>query len=617
MINKTNIKTTALAAVLLGTSFSGAVAQDTVKYTGNTLSSVDYHHGQLSPAVGVHNIQVFRANREHPELAGGTNWTYNHQPMLAYWNNMFYLEYLANPVGEHIPPGQTFLLTSKDGYNWSAPKIAFPVYRIPDGTVKEGYPGVAKDLDAVMHQRMGFFVSKKNRLLVLGYYGIAMDAKDDPNDGKGIGRVVREVYADGKFGPVYFIRNNASWKLKKGDFPFYTKSKDKGFIEACNELLANRLMVQQWVEEADRNDPLISLQRPVKAFSFYHLNDGRVVGLWKHALTSVSKDQGKTWEYSPLRAPGFVNSNAKIWGQRTSDGRYATVYNPSEYRWPLAVSTSDNGLEYKDLLLVNGEISPMRYGGNFKSYGPQYVRGIEEGNGNPPGKNMWVTYSMNKEDIWVAKVPVSITPKVGAQVNESFGDMPEGQELNFWNIYSPLWATAKIGKGSDGKKALVLTDKDPYDFAKAERVIPAMKKGTVEFSVTPAQNDKGLLHVEFLDEKGSAAIRLIFSADGELKTKAGYRDSGVSKYEAGKEYKVKVDFNTASRSYVISVNGQTKGTKIFFAPVHAIERIAFRTGEVRRFPDADTPTDQNFDLKNPGEPVAEASYAIKYFKTSL
>src|SRR6187431_1021686 len=82
-------------------------AQDTVRYTGNTLVNVDYHHGQLSPAVGVHNIQVFRANREHPEWAGDNNWTYNHAPMLAYWNDRFYLQYLSNPIGEHVPPGQT------------------------------------------------------------------------------------------------------------------------------------------------------------------------------------------------------------------------------------------------------------------------------------------------------------------------------------------------------------------------------------------------------------------------------------------------------------------------------------------------------------------------------
>src|ERR1044071_6928373 len=107
-----------------------AFTQDTVRYTGNTLVNVDYHHGQLRPAVGVHNIQVFRANREHPDWAGGTDWTYNHTPMLAYWNKKFYLDFLSNPIGEHRPPGQPFLVTSPDGYNGSKPAVVFPLYKI-------------------------------------------------------------------------------------------------------------------------------------------------------------------------------------------------------------------------------------------------------------------------------------------------------------------------------------------------------------------------------------------------------------------------------------------------------------------------------------------------------
>ena len=312
--------------------FATAQAQDTVHYTGNTLVNVDYHNGQLPLAMGVHNIQVLRANRAHPELAEGYGWTYNHQPMLAYWNNQFYLEYLSDPVGEHIPPGQTLLLTSKDGYHWTKPIVIFPQYKIPDGTTKEGRTEVAKNTYAVNHQRMGFYVSKDNRLLILAFYGVVLGPHDDPNDGNGIGRAVREIYKDGTYGPIYFLHYNHNWNEKNTSFPFYTKSKDKGFVAACNELLGTPLMMQQWVEEADRNDPLIPLKKQVKAFSFYHLPDGRVVGLWKNALTSISKDEGRTWQYSPLRAPKFVNSNAKIWGQKTSDGRYVTVYNPSEFR---------------------------------------------------------------------------------------------------------------------------------------------------------------------------------------------------------------------------------------------------------------------------------------------
>jgi hypothetical protein len=592
-------------------------AQDTVRYTGKTLSNVDYHHGQLAPVKGVHNIQVMRASREYPEKSDGFGWTYNHAPMLAYWNNTFYLQYLSNPVGEHVPPGQTLLLTSKDGYAWSKPVVVFPPYKIPDGTVKEGYPGVAKDLYAVMHQRMGFYVSAKdNRLLTLGYYGIALDAKDDPNDGKGIGRVVREVYKDGTFGPICFIRFNSKWNDQNAAYPYYKKSKDRGFVQACDALLNDPLMMQQWVEEADRDDPLIPLKKQFKAFSYYHLPNGHVVGLWKHALTSVSTNGGKTWLYDPLRAPGFVNSNAKIWGQRTTDGKYVTVYNPSEFRWPLALSVSDDGLIYKNLLLVHGEISPMRYGGNYKSYGPQYVRGIPEGDGTPPDGKLWVAYSVNKEDIWISSIPVPVEENEEHAVNDSFDRMRPGAAFRQWNIYSPLWAPVGVERTAEGGQSLLLQDADRFDYAKAERLFPASKKADIEFSVTAAQAEKGQLHIELQDEKGIAAVRLIFDADGMFRAKAGARYKNIMTYKAGEKYDVRISFQTAIRMYSVRVNGKETGTYLFFAPVETLQRIVFRTGEPRTFPTPDTPADQTYDAKDAGESDATASFYIHALKTT-
>ena len=588
-------------------------AQDTVRYTGTTLVNVDYHNGQLPLAMGVHNIQVLRANREHPEMAEGSGFTYNHAPMLAYWHNTFYLEYLSDKVGESVPPGQTLLLTSKDGNTWNKPKIVFPIYKIPDGTIKEGHKGVAKNLDAVMHQRMGFYVSKKDHFLVLGYYGICIEEHDDPNDGNGIGRVVREIGVDGKPGPIYFIRFNHGWNEKNTSYPFYTVSKDKNFVDACNELLATPLMMQQWVEEADRNDPLIPLKKDLKAFNFYHLPDGRVVGLWKYALTSITKDEGKTWLYNPVRAPKFVNSNAKIWGQKTSDGKYATVYNPSEFRWPLAISTSDDGLNYKNLLLVNGEISPLRYGGAYKSYGPQYVRGIIEGNGVPPGNRFWVSYSMNKEDIWIGSIPVPVKEKQTTAVDDVFNKMTEGQELDKWNTYSALWAPVKIEKLKDGSRVLSLSDEDRYEYAKAERLVPSSKKLFATFTITPQQNNFGMLDIEFQDAKGTAAIRLTFDSSGSLHSKSGYRNKNLIKYEPGKDCRITIDIDTDKRFYTLNINGKTSSA-LFFAPIDRIERVVFRTGEVRRFPDADTPTDPMYEsLPEAGTPVRKAVFLIPCF----
>jgi hypothetical protein len=586
-------------------AIGSVTAQDTIRYTGSILSNVDYHHGQLSPAIGVHNIQTMRANRA--DNNNTTSWTYNHAPMLAYWNNSFYLEYLSNPVGEHVAPGQTLLQTSKDGYNWSAPVIIFPPYKIQDGFKKENRTEIANNSFAVMHQRIGFYTSKSKRLFALAFYGIALGKGDDPNDGNGIGRVIREIKADGSSGPIYFLRYNHSFNEKNTSYPFYKSSGDKGLIAACDEILATPLLMMQTVEEADRNDPLIPLQKDFKAFNYYHLPNGNVVALWKSALTSISKDEGRTWQYNPTRAPGFVNANAKIWGQKTSDGKYATVYNPSEFRWPLALSVSDDGLKYKNLLLVNGEITSMRYGGAYKSYGPQYVRGIQEMDGKPADGNMWVSYSMNKEDMWVSKIPVPVKQKETKHIDDDFSNTAT---INNWNLYSPLLCRTTVA----GKK-LVLADSDPFDYAKAERVFPNSKKIMVEFSVTALQNNTGTLEMELADAKGIPCLRLMLDSTGTILTKQGYRNKSLGKYNTGENLKVKIELNTATRFYTVSINNGNPNTNLCFAPVESVERIVFRTGNTRHFPNADTPTDQDYDLPGADKKGEEAVYTIQYLKT--
>ena len=597
--------------ILLIINYSLLIAQDTVRYIGKTLSNVDYHHGQLSPVMGVHNIQTMRANRG--DNNNTTSWTYNHAPMLAYWNNTFYLEYLSNPVGEHIAPGQTLLQSSKDGYNWSVPIVIFPPYKIPDGFVKEGKKDTAKNSFSVMHQRIGFYISKSKRLFALAYYGIALAKGDDPNDGNGIGRVIREIKSDGNFGPIYFLRYNHSFNEKNTSYPFYKTSGDKGLIAAGDEFLATPLLMMQTVEEGDRNDPLIPLQKDFKAFNYYHLPNGHVVGLWKSALTSISTDEGKTWQYNPTRAPGFVNANAKIWGQKTSDGKYATVYNPSEFRWPLAISISDDGLKYKNLLLVNGEITSMRYGGAYKSYGPQYVRGIQEMDGKPSDGNMWVTYSMNKEDMWVSKIPIPVRDKETRHINEVFAFMKKGEDAS-WNIYSPLLCRVRMEEYNN-LNTLALHDSDPFDYARAERVFPDSKKISVSFSVTPKQHEFGTLEIEVVDAKGIPCLRLMFDSTGSILTKQGYRNKSLGKYNSGETVSFTIELNTTTRFYTVSVNGKTPSNNLCFAPVESVERIVFRTGVTRRFPNADTPTDQDYDLPNADTKAKEAVYLIHYLKT--
>lgn len=588
---------------------------DRIHYTGTELANPNAHDGELSPVVGVHNIQVVRANREHPDEANGNGWTYNHQPMMAYWNGQFYMHYLADPVGEHIPPSQTFLVTSKDGYHWTNPTVLFPPYRVPDGYTKPGRTDSAKDLIAIMHQRVGFYVSEEGRLIAMGNYGVALDKKDDPNDGNGIGRVVREIRRDGSFGPIYFIYYNHAFNEKNTDYPYFKRAKDKGFVKACQEILDNPRYRMQWVEEADREDPIIPLNKGYKAYNDYTLPDGRLVCLWKHALTSISTDGGNTWAQPVLRAKGFVNSNAKIWGQRLSDGTYATVYNPSEYRWPLAISLSKDGLEYTTLNLVHGEVPPMRYGGNYKSYGPQYTRGIQEGNGVPADGNLWVTYSVNKEDMWVSRIVVPVRTKAVSHACDDFSSCTDLNQLNDWNIYSPLWAPVTLEQ-KNGMNWLTLSDKDPYDYSRVERKIPATKELKVSFDLMADQNDYGLLQIEFLDEDGTACARIDLNPDGTMMSKGGSRYGKVISYEPNRKYHVEVIVSTGDRNSKVYIDGQLKSTRMLFAPVHSIERVAFRTGERRRFPTVDTPADQTYDVPDAGSEDRNVTFRIADFQSS-
>ncbi len=580
--------------------------RDVVHYSGQTIAHPARHDGGLKPVVGVHSIQTTRGEKP---------WTYNHQPMMAYWNGTFYLHYLTDPRHEHEAPGKTMYQTSVDGYTWSAPAELFPEYPVPEGWTKPGSQlPAAHNLKAVMHQRVGWYVwregkdtsnDEKSKLIATGNYGICLTMKDDPNDGNGIGRVVREVRRDGSLGPIYFVYYNHGFNEKNTQYPFYKRSKDKNFVKAVDAMLADPMQRMQWVEEADRNDPLIPLNKPYKAFSGYTLPDGRKVALWKHAVTSLSIDGGQSWREPCYRAPGFVNSNAKIWGQRLTDGTYATVYNPAEYRWPLAISLSSDGLEYTTLSLVNGEVTPLRHGGQFKSYGPQYTRGIQEGNGVPRDSDLWVTYSNNKEDMWVSRIPVPVRQNATSHVIPFSADATLSQ-LTDWNLYVPRLCPVVLKDGW-----LSLSDSDPYDYAKAERLIPNTKELEVEFDLNIGQTDKGELDIEFVDDDGNVASRIVVDSTGVIRVKGGARYGTLLKrYNQGEVYHIKAVLSTSLHRATYYLNGKKACERQFDTPVENISRLVFRTGMPFDQPDISTPADQDFDMPRADEHDPTARFHI-------
>ena len=585
-------------------------------YCGGRQPNCDYHDGQLPPVRGAGCFQVTRANRSHPELDDGTGCTYKHGADLAYWNSRFYVHYFVNPVSEHTGAGQSVLASSEDGRVWDSFCVAFPAYRIPACKITD-YKGNAAEFNgqsfAFIHQWVGFYRTKNNRLLLLGFYGWSPQPWVNNWDNYGIGRVVRELYSDGTMGPIYFVRPcwQGGWSREQLLYPLYTESPDAGFVECCQELLGDSLAVQQWAEENGDKDQIIRIkhdpQGPAnQAFCWYHIGEESVIGLWKHSRCARSDDGGATW--SPVRvSPSLVMSGQKVWAQSTPDGRYAMFYDPtleSTHRWPLCVTLSDDGIAFRDMMLVHGEVPPMRFGGFWKDFGPQYMRGIAEGMERPQDA-VWLAYTVNKEDVWVARLPLPITGRETQRVlTGGFED---------FTVYSPKWASVEI----TDRPSLQLRDCDPYDYAKAERVLYEASRQQVNFEILPHQNAKGELYCELKSPEGHTAVRLVFRGDGRL----WVRTTALvpfCPYHGGTKIGIRLEADCESNGYVLSVDGGEKRRLPFMTAVKSISRFVLRTGAPRLGPtrEEDPKEDPAYGLPDADEREEEAVYELTDFQAT-
>lgn len=578
-------------------------ADEPVRYTGEIQPEKTHFDARAPHAVGVHNVQAFRANRTRPPGGGALGFTYNHQPYLAYWNGRFYLQFLSALSQEHEPPTNTSLMISDDGYTWSPPRVVFPEYTLPE--IRQGDLHVPAGSLAVMHQRMGFYTAPNGRLLTLGFYGFCPTPAYSPNAGNGVGRVVREVRADGSFGPIHFIRYNrhAGFDERNTSFPFYRASDDAGFVAACDALLADKLFTLQWWEEDRAKDGFFAITPDEvagaahfdakvvtsagagKAFAWFTRADGVIVGLWKNRYSALTTDRGQTWtpivENKTLRTTG-----AKTWGQRTDDGRYVIVHNHSATgvnRFPVTALVGADGQIFDSILCLNGEVSPRRYRGQYKGTGQHYFRGIEEGNGNPPGDHLWMVYSMNKEDIWITRANVPLTDRELAPLQEDF----EGADaLARWNLHLPQWAPTRVvaetTSTQPGNHVLELRDAEPYEYALAERVFPSSRRLKIGFRIQARTLPLGrTFEVEVQSQRHHRPLRLRLEGNW-LSFDHGKRTDHQVKFSHQGWHQIELDLDCEKQTYALSVNGAVVRPAIpFTEKTDSFERIVFRTGTWR------------------------------------
>ena len=294
------------------------------------------------------------------------------------------------------------------------------------------------------------------------------------------------------------------------------------------------------------------------------------------STSATTQTSAKTEEELKKEIIDGVKDMVEQYTQKTDDGRFAMFYDPtmeSTHRWPLCVTTSSDGLQFSDMHLVHGEVPPMRFGGFWKDYGPQYMRGIAEGIQRPLDK-VCIAYTVNKEDVWIAMLPVPIT---GTETSQAFSaDFSQGYDS--FTVYSPKWAPVTAENG-----ALRLRDFDRYDHAKAERVLYDAPKQTVTCTILPHQDDHGELYIELQDEKGTPGLRMVLRKDGELCVRQTALVPFYS-YRANEPLTLKITADCPSHRFTLSINGSEEKKHLFMTAVESVSRFVLRTGAPRLTP---------------------------------
>lgn len=521
-----------------------------IRVEGTESESVNllYSDGTLPPLVGTHNIQILRATKDAPELAEGLGYTYNHHLNNIYYHNgAFYVEWGSGEKDEEMLPYRRLVATSGDGLTWSKP---VPLYeRLP------------KDPEHPAKNPSDDFTNGVDGAPIAG------EAQD----------AYRKAVDWYRNQPQGLMLQKTPWRREN--------------IPATQAHFDSLYKDWRTNHPDDHAIPSVVAGALGKGANYFRRKDGQWVFLSKWAWTSLSPDDGQTWT-KPVIPPTVKTGHQKISGYRAAEDCYFLFYDPvrsSAVRWPLVAVQGQDGITFGRMGVVHGEVPDIRYKGRWKDMGTQYNR-VLMGEGPIRGA-IWVVYSVNKEDIWISRVPLGAGTVVREPVQDNFDDMPVGPLVANWNIYRPQWAPVDvIALEGTGNHALQLKDADPYDYCRAVRVFPAGRRLHCAFKVRPGQSDHGRLEIELLSRRGLRPVRLVFDENGKLRAREYEWNYEICTYKANEWMSVQLNVDLDKPTWQVVINDAVKmelqwayePERRMDGPVPSLERISFRTGEYRR-----------------------------------
>ncbi len=336
--------------------------------------------------------------------------TYYKGVLFACWDSQARDE---NTSGQH----GVFRYSTDDGETWSDLKSLFP-------SLADNVPASETEQPNPFQTSQGF-VKIADRLYVVTCVDKALNEKVYRYNEVSrirIGFLAREVWADGTPGDIFWLSDTTP--EPEPGYPAYPAG-DPVLVAKINAYFkepANLLQLLFRPREHPDSDDDHRMTEPTPP---WRLDDGTWVRLYRDAgsihaknraeleasksrrnYAAFSFDDGKTWTTPTWTS--FPDSCARSNAGKLPDGQVYVINNiltmpPSKGgRSMLAISLSRDGLNFDRMAVIQFVAPPQRYQGKAKrSNGFQYPHSIVV------GEYLWVIYSVNKEDMEVARIPLS------------------------------------------------------------------------------------------------------------------------------------------------------------------------------------------------------------------
>lgn len=357
---------------------------------------------------------LYRADGTAP----ANNGAYSHHPHITFHGGRLFAMWSNHLQDEDCPGQRVFMRFATDfGRTWiptleEMPTELFPsldAWKFEEDSVTEGnLTGTAN----------GFAVIHDGELYAVNEVLPSIRMQD-----KGFGRLVRRIHDNGALGEVFWLKKNPP--PARPGFPAYPGLNEPAFVEPGALIQAYlgdaaRRHLPTWDFKGPRNtstelDPFLPgspadghrLCEPTTSFA---LADGRRAMFWRdlgmngrpsfRLYLSYSVDNGQHWT-APVETD-FRDACSRPCAGNLPTGTVFVVNNAGPDRQVLTLSLARDGMNFAECRVIRwGETAP-RFLGMYKGCGYAYPHACVA------GSDLFVIYSVNKEDIELCRIPLGV-----------------------------------------------------------------------------------------------------------------------------------------------------------------------------------------------------------------